>query len=260
LTDQTILVVDDDPKIRTLLRNVLEDDDFGVVEAETAAQVMQAIETSSVSLITLDLNLGADNGIDLARQIRRISQVPIIMVTGKEDVIDRVGGLEVGADDYITKPFHLREVLARIRSVLRRSETTLEVLQLAADTAASSQVQPSESVHFSFDGMIAIPDQMKLMDRSDAECGLTSGDFKLLDVFLTRPKRVLSRDQLMDLTGGIEWNPLDRAIDNQIARLRKKIERDPSDPKLIKTVRGVGYTFACEVQIVQGSDTSAKSA
>ena len=260
MTDQTILVVDDDPKIRTLLRNVLEDDGFGVIEAATATEVLRVIETSAVSLISLDLNLGSDNGIDLARQIRRTSQVPIIMVTGKEDVIDRVVGLEVGADDYITKPFHLREVLARIRSVLRRSETTSQVLQKAADTLASSPAQSPDSVHFSFDGMIAIPDQMKLMDRSGVECGLTSGDFKLLDVFLSRPKRVLSRDQLMDLTGGMEWNPLDRAIDNQIARLRKKIERDPSDPKLIKTVRGVGYSFACEVQIVQASETSCKSA
>ena len=260
MTDQTILVVDDDSKIRNLLRNVLEGDGFGVFEAATAREMMQVIETSAISLITLDLNLGSDNGIDLARQIRRTSQVPIIMVTGKEDVIDRVVGLEVGADDYITKPFHVREVLARIRSVLRRSKTPSRVLQDVADTVVSSQAPSPESVYFSFDGMIAIPDQMRLMDRNGAECGLTSGDFKLLDVFLNRPKRVLSRDQLMDLTGGTEWNPLDRAIDNQIARLRKKIERDPSDPKLIKTVRGVGYSFACEVQITQGSEASAKSA
>ena len=260
MTDQTILVVDDDLKIRTLLRNVLEDDGFAVIEAQTAADVMQAVETSAISLITLDLNLGAENGIDLARQIRRTSQVPIIMVTGKEDVIDKVVGLEVGADDYITKPFHVREVVARIRSVLRRSEATSEGLHDVAQSAANKDAHAPESVHFSFDGMIAIPDQMRLMDRSGDECGLTSGDFKLLDVFLARPKRVLSRDQLMDLTGGTEWNPLDRAIDNQIARLRKKIERDPSHPMLIKTVRGVGYTFACDVQIVQGANTSAKSA
>ena len=257
MTHQTILVVDDDPKIRSLLRNLLEDDGFRVCEAETAAEVMQIIETSTINLITLDLNLGLDSGIDLARLIRRTSHVPIIMVTGKEAVIDRVVGLEVGADDYITKPFHVREVLARIRSVLRRSETTSDVLH---ETAPSSQANCSESVHLSFDGMVAIPDQMQLMDRDGVECGLTSGDFKLLDVFLARPKRVLSRDQLMDLTGGSEWNPLDRAIDNQIARLRKKIERDPSKPKLIKTVRGVGYTFASEVQVVQPSEPPAKSA
>jgi len=260
MTKQMILVVDDDPKIRNLLRNVLEDDGFGVSEAETAAETMRIIETSAISLITLDLNLGSDNGIELARQIRRKSQVPIIMLTGKEDVIDRVVGLEVGADDYITKPFHVREVIARIRSVLRRAETTPEVLQDVAGALAGIQVQFSESTHFCFDGMIAIPDQMRLLDRNGTECRLTSGDFKLLDVFLNRPKRVLSRDQLMDLTGGTEWNPLDRAIDNQIARLRKKIERDPSEPKLIKAVRGVGYTLACEVQIAQPSEPPAKSA
>jgi DNA-binding response OmpR family regulator len=239
---------------------VLEDDDFGVIEAETATEVLQVNETSAVSLITLDLNLESDNGIDLARQIRRTSQVPIIMVTDKEDVIDRVVGLEVGADDHTIKPFHPRKVLARIRSVLLRSETTSQGLQKAADTLVSSPAQSPKSVHFSFDGLIAIPHQMKLMNRSGVECELTSGDFRLLDVFLNRPKRVLSLDQLMDLTGGTEWNPLDRAIDNQIARLRKKIERDPSDPKLIKTARGAGYSFSCEVQIVQASKTSCKSA
>ena len=260
MTDQIILVVDDDSKIRSLLRNVLENDGVGVVEAENSKDVMAAIAASDISLITLDLNLGAESGIDLARQIRRASHIPIIMVTGKEDVIDRVVGLEVGADDYITKPFHVREVLARVRSVLRRTATQSEVSKETADTVARSETDSADSVHFSFDDMTAIPDQMKLIDRSGAECGLTSGDFRLLNVFLNRPKRVLSRDQLMDLTGGIEWNPTDRTIDNQIARLRKKIERDPSEPKLIKTVRGVGYSFACEVKVTQSADLAAKSA
>jgi DNA-binding response OmpR family regulator len=259
MTDRTILVVDDDPKIRSLLRHVLEDDGFAVSEAQTAAQVMKAIEETSISLITLDINLGSENGVDMARQIRLTSEVPIIMVTGKEDVIDRVVGLEVGADDYITKPFHVREVLARIRSVLRRSENVTP-LQDTADVSEDEQGHTSDSVHLSFDGMVAVPDEMRLIDRCGAECGLTSGDFKLLDVFLKRPKRVLSRDQLMDLTGGTEWNPMDRAIDNQIARLRKKIERDPANPKLIKTVRGVGYSFACEVLNTQASDVSVKRA
>ncbi len=260
MTDRTILVVDDDPKIRSLLRHVLEDDGFAVSEAQTAAQVMKAIEESSINLITLDINLGSENGVDLARQIRLTSKVPIIMVTGKEDVIDRVVGLEVGADDYIIKPFHVREVLARIRSVLRRSETVLVPLQDTAEASMDEGGHISDSVHLSFDGMVAVPDEMRLIDRCGAECGLTSGDFKLLDVFLKRPKRVLSRDQLMDLTGGTEWNPMDRAIDNQIARLRKKIERDPANPKLIKTVRGVGYSFACEVLNTQASDVSVKRA
>ncbi|MGB3245070.1 MAG: response regulator [Sulfitobacter sp.] len=259
MTDHNILVVDDDPKIRTLLRNVLEDDGFAVCEAQAAAEVMQIVASSPISLITLDIHLGSENGIELARQIRRVSRVPIIMVTGKDDVIDRVVGLEVGADDYITKPFHVREVIARIRSVLRRAEPSSAVTKDGAE-ANPAPDGASESAHFCFDGLIAIPDKLELIDRNGTEVGLTSGDFKLLDVFLNRPKRVLSRDQLMDLTGGAEWSPLDRAIDNQIARLRKKIERDPSEPKLIKTVRGVGYTFAQDVQIIQPSGAAAKSA
>lgn len=249
MSDQTVLVVDDDLKVRNLLRNVLEGDGFSVLEAETSAEVMDYIENSKLCLITLDIHLGSENGIEVARQIRHISQVPIIMVTGKDDVIDRVVGLEVGADDYITKPFHVREVIARIRSVLRRSEIS-ERAHEAAQVAVNVPVSDSQSVQYLFDGLTAIPDQLELLDRNGESCGLTSGDFRLLSVFLVRPKRVLSRDQLMDMTGGSEWHPLDRAIDNQIARLRKKIERDPSEPKLIKTVRGVGYTFAHDVQVV----------
>jgi DNA-binding response OmpR family regulator len=256
VTNPTILVVDDDIKIRSLLRNVLEDDGFCVCEAQREEEVLQIIAKTPLSLITLDLNLGSECGIKIARQIRRTSNVPIIMVTGKDDVIDRVVGLEVGADDYITKPFHVREVVARIRSVLRRSEGSAPQVEATVEDVHSD----TESMQFRFDGMTAVPDQMKLLDRTNTECELTSGDFRLLDVFLNRPKRILSRDQLMDLTGGTEWNPLDRAIDNQIARLRKKIEREPSEPKLIKTVRGVGYTFACDVEVVQASSVPAKSA
>lgn len=258
MAEQQILVVEDDPKIRDLLRNVLEGEGFAVLEAESRAEVLELLPENPVSLMTLDINLGSDNGLELAREIRTISAVPIIMVTGKDDVIDRVVGLEIGADDYITKPFHVREVIARVRSVLRRcrdrtSDGTSNITQ-----AQSADVQAS--VHYCFDGLTAIPDRLELIDRSGTNCNLTSGDFKLLSVFLERPKRVLSRDQLMNLTGGVDWQPLDRTIDNQIARLRKKIERDPSDPKLIKTIRGVGYTFASGIQTVRPSGSSAKSA
>lgn len=254
---QQILVVEDDQKIRKLLRNVLEDEGFDVVEASAEAEVLQQIEARDLCLITLDLHLGSDNGIEIARKIRQKSAVPIIMVTGKDDVIDRVVGLEVGADDYITKPFHIREVIARVRSVLRRSARQAEPVTAVPSIA----VQPFEAdgPYYSFDGMMAVPARLQLIDRDGSDCGLTSGDFRLLNVFLERPLRVLSRDQLSDLIGGNTWNPLDRTIDNQVARLRKKIERDPSDPKLIKTVRGVGYTFAAPVSPVQPSG-SAKSA
>jgi DNA-binding response OmpR family regulator len=256
MAQPTILIVEDDPKIRSLLRNVMEYEGFSVLEAAGADDAHGFLSSHTVSLVTLDIHLGSDNGIELARDIRMISKVPIIMVTGKDDVIDRVVGLEVGADDYITKPFHVREVIARVRSVLRRVENNSAEI----DGTQVDILSQEKSLHFCFDGLTAVPDRFELMDRSGNECELTSGDFKLLKVFLDRPKRVLSRDQLMDLTGGLEWSPMDRTIDNQVARLRKKIERDPSEPRLIKTVRGVGYTFACNVQIVQPSGGSTKSA
>jgi DNA-binding response OmpR family regulator len=239
MADVSILVVDDEQKIRTLLRNVLEAEGFIVVEAETGDAVLDAVRDRSIALITLDIHLDGENGVDLARRIRAISSVPIIMVTGQNDVIDRVVGLEVGADDYITKPFHVREVVARVRSVLRRS-----------DTDATAPQSVPEGLRYRFDGLVADTDRLELIDRDGEDCSLTSGDFTLLRVFLERPKRVLSRDQLMDLTGGQNWSPLDRTVDNQVARLRKKIERDPSEPKLIKTVRGIGYRFSADVDVV----------
>lgn len=259
MTDQTILVVEDDAKIRALLRNVLEDEGYLVLEALDCTTALECVAASKISLITLDLHLGSESGLDLAKEIRGTSDVPIIMVTGKDDVIDRVVGLELGADDYITKPFHVREVVARIKSVLRRAHAAVNEPPLSPHQDLAG-VESQESIHYRFDGMTAIPDRLELIDRHGADCGLTSGDFRLLSVFLERPKRVLSRDQLMDLTGGLEWSPLDRTIDNQVARLRKKIERDPANPKLIKTVRGVGYTFANDVKKVQSSDRPPKSA
>jgi DNA-binding response OmpR family regulator len=251
MSNQTILIVEDDPKIRTLLRNVLQDEGFTTLEAGTAKDALAILRTSTVKLITLDIHLGTENGVNLARDIRRTSDVAIIMITGKDDVIDRVVGLEVGADDYITKPFHVREVIARIRSVLRR---------VGERESTSAVFSHDNGQQFGFDGMTAIPDRLELLDRNGAPSNLTSGDFKLLTVFLNRPEQVLSRDQLMDMVGGLDWSPLDRTIDNQVARLRKKIERDPSNPNLIKTVRGIGYTFASPVQIVQTSVEPAKSA
>jgi len=236
--NSVILVVDDDPKIRKLLRRCLEGEGCSVFEAGDKAATLTAIATRQIDLITLDLDLGGDDGFDVARAIRKTSRVPIIMVTGKDDVIDRIVGLELGADDYITKPFHLREVVARIKSVLRRSGQSEALAPVANGSAA-----------WRFDEMVAIPAEMKLFDRAGAPVDLTSGEFKLLDVFLTRPKRVLSREQLMDLTGGHSYTPLDRTIDNQIARLRKKIERNPSSPSLISTIRGIGYSFTCDVQL-----------
>ena len=237
MSEKRILVVDDDPKIRDLLRHCLEAGSFHVDEAATAEGVRAAFNMSIPDLVTLDLNLGSQDGLEIAREIRRTSGVPIIIISGKDDVIDRVVGLELGADDYITKPFHVREMLARVRTVLRRAESH--------DTSAVPVQEKSSGGRNlqSLDGLTIDRDGMVLTDRDGKDCDLTTADFKLLCAFVDNPKRVLSRDRLMDLVNGTAWAPLDRAIDNQVARLRKKIERDPEHPLLIKTVRGIGYTL-----------------
>lgn len=246
MTATTVLVVDDDAGVRTLLRRCLEGEGYTVRDANTEADVLTALKGGKVGLITLDLNLGDESGIEIARAVRKVSAVPIIMVTGKGDVIDRVVGLEVGADDYISKPFHVREVLARVRSVLRRTQAVPAVDDLSArDTGAADDL--------SFDGFVARLSTMELCDPSGAKVDLTAGDFKLLQVFLEHPRRVLPRERIMDLLNGPGWSPLDRTIDNQVARLRKKIEAVPGDPKLIKTVRGVGYIFTAKVSRVAAS-------
>lgn len=235
MVQKTVLVVDDDRKIRALLRRSLEGEGFHVREAMDGAGVRAAFRDRIPDLVTLDLNLGQEDGLAIARTIRQRHDVPIIMVTGKDDVIDRIVGLELGADDYLTKPFHIREVLARVRSVLRRSEGRGR--QDARDGEA-----PLAPV-LELDGLVVDFDRMTLVLRDGAPCELTAADFKLLRAFLEHPQRPLSRDRLMYLVEGAQWTPLDRTIDNQVARLRKKIERDPARPRLIKTVRGIGYAL-----------------
>ena len=245
MAEAQILVVDDDPKVRTLLRRCFEGEGFTVVEAEDAATALDLAHHSRPDLITLDIHLGQGNGFEVARTVRTFSDVPIIMITGKDDVIDRVVGLELGADDYITKPFHLRELIARVKSVLRR--TGLRRADPLHDTSDADRLNDPRSDSFAFDGLTATPERFELIDRDGHPCELTASDFRLLNVFLSRPKRILSREQLLDLIGGPDWTPLDRTIDNQIARLRKKVEREPANPKLITTVRGAGYSFTCDV-------------
>jgi DNA-binding response OmpR family regulator len=238
MSEGTILVVDDDPKMRKLLRGCFEAEGFGVAEASDRASALAALESEPVCLVTLDLNLGVDNGYDIARQIGRDHGTPIIMVTGRGDVIDRVVGLELGADDYIVKPFHPREMVARVRTVLRRAGRKAEELP-----AAEGEV-------YEFDGMRAVPSQLELRDRDGNVVDMTAGDFRLLEVLLEAPGRALSRDTILDRMHGRSWSPYDRSIDNQIARLRKKIEVDPANPNIIKTVRGIGYTLAVPVRRV----------
>lgn len=242
---KTILVVDDDPKVRLLLRRCLETENYQVLEADGAAAVHQCLDDNAVDLITLDLNLGVESGLTIAAGLRAKSDIPIIIVTGKGDIIDKVVGLEMGADDYISKPFHVREVLARIRSVLRRTDVRSGLS--SADSPDITQADGDTVFHFG--GWIANPRTFELTKVGcESPQDLTTADFRLLTVFLENPRRVLSRDQIMDKLNGQEWTPYDRAIDNQVARLRKKIEPDPTNPTIIKTVRGIGYTLVADVK------------
>jgi len=236
-----ILVVDDDPRIRTMLRRYLEDEGFKISDASDGIAMRRIFEGGTVDLVMLDITMPGEDGISLARYIRQQSQTPIIMLTGKDDVIDRVAGLEAGADDYISKPFHLREVLARIRTVLRRTQA-----DKPARPASSVVTSPEgEALHFQGWTMDLVRRELRKPDGGMAT--LTSAEFELLRVFATHPNRVLNRDQLMELVKGREWEAYDRAVDTLIVRLRKKVEADPGQPTLIKTVRGAGYVFAAPV-------------
>ncbi len=239
-----ILIVDDDARIRTMLRRYLTDEGFAVSEAQDGAGARALMEREAVDLILLDLMMPGEDGLSIARHIRQVSQIPIIMLTGKGDVIDRVAGLEAGADDYVAKPFHLREVLARIRTVMRRGggrePAPAVVSQTPAGGASADGIRHFEGWRLDFL-------KRELSRRNGEIVALTSGEFDLLGVFVSHPGRVLSRDQLMELAKGREWAAFDRAVDTQVGRLRKKIEVDPENPSLIKTVRGSGYIFAATV-------------
>jgi DNA-binding response OmpR family regulator len=233
-----ILVVDDEAEVRALLRKCLEREGFAVLEAKNGAEMRAVIDEQPISLITLDLTLGGEDGLDLARELRAKRNVPIIMISGKGDTIDRVVGLELGADDYISKPFQLREVLARVRAVLRRYG------------AAEAPAVHAGSAHerYAFQDLVLDVTGRELGREGAKPQDLTTAEFNLLEIFVKRPHRVLSRDNIMDLLKGHEWSPVDRSIDALIGRLRKKIEPDPDRPHLIKTVRGIGYVFTADVK------------
>ena len=238
-----ILVVDDDAQIRTLLRGRFEKDGFTVSEAKDGAEMRERLAAGSVSLITLDLTLGREDGLALAREIRAHRNVPIIMISAKDDEVDRVVGLELGADDYITKPFSPREVVARVRAVLRRYAATT-----ASPAGATESVTERGGQRLGFDGGMLDPARRELTAPDGALIDLTTAEFNLLEMFLQRPQRVLTRDEIMNLLKGHDWNPFDRSVDSGVARLRKKIEPDPDHPRHVKTVRGIGYVFASIVR------------
>src|SRR5262249_14724279 len=204
------------------------------------AEMWACLEKSRIDVVLLDLVLPGEDGVTLAGELRRRrDDVGIIMLTGRADVVDRVVGLEVGADDYLTKPFHLREVLARIKSVARRARAA------AGANAKISNGDPGPVLRFG-DWRLNIG-QRQLLTGEGREVLLTTGEFNLLVVFAEHPNRVLDRDTLMDLAKGRHWEALDRSVDSQVARLRRKIEPDPSSPSLIRSVRGVGYLFVADV-------------
>jgi DNA-binding response OmpR family regulator len=230
-----ILVVDDDPRIRQMLTRYFEDEGYGVTAVADGASMRSMFPRISFDAIFLDLVLpGGDDGLALAREIRSVSDVPIIMLTGRGDVIDRIVGLEIGADDYVAKPFHLREVLARLRTILRRRQSP----------NPSMEQVPEQILRFE-DFTLDLGRRL-LLSASGSEIELTTGEFEMLAVLARHPRRVFTREVLMDMTRGRGLEAFDRTIDAQIGRLRRKIERDPKKPELIKSVRGIGYMFAAK--------------
>ena len=215
-----ILIVDDEAEVRTLLREYFELEGYRVSEAADGTQMRAHMAKHPVTLITLDVNLPAQDGFALAREVRAERNVPIVMISGKQDPVDRVIGLELGADDYITKPFNLREVLARVRAVLRRYQHD--------DRASASLAGQPKDVRYNFDGFSLSIQRRELTDANGRLIELTAAEFNLLELFVTRPSRVMTRDNIMDALKGHEWSPMDRSIDTLVARLRKRWRLTPN--------------------------------
>ncbi|GAA4494074.1 response regulator [Pseudaeromonas paramecii] len=230
-----ILVVDDHADIRDLLKRFLETHGFRVTCARDGKEMKRQLESGSYQLMVLDLMLPGEDGLSLCRGVRATSNLPIVMLTAMGEEMDKIIGLEMGADDYLAKPFNPRELLARIRAVLRRTQG-----QEMAEPQATQQLH---FAHWTLDQA-----RRELVDENGVTISLSTAEFDLLKVFVERPQRVLSRDQLLDLARGREAQAFDRAIDTLVSRLRRKLERDPKNPELIKTIWGGGYLFAAEVQ------------
>jgi two-component system OmpR family response regulator len=230
-----ILVIDDDREIRDLLAKFLERQRFRVTAARDAREARRVWPNGHFQLVVLDLMLPGEGGLDFARWLRTHSSVPIVMLTALGEETDRIIGLELGADDYLSKPFNPRELLARIRAVLRR----------AGEHSGQPEDQPVRGLHFA--GWTLEPTRRRLLNPDGAEVPLTGGEYDLLVALVDRANKVLTRDMLLDLLRGRQAGPFDRAIDVAISRLRRKLEDDGRHAQLIKTVRGGGYVLAAEV-------------
>ena len=227
-----ILVVDDEAEIRESLRDYLSHHGFTVAVANGGVEMRQRFAERAADLVVLDLNMPGEDGLTLARWLRENSRAGILMLTAMSDPVDRIVGLEMGADDYVAKPFNPRELLARIRTILRRVQGS------NADAKAAT---PDQRIRM---GRCWLDlDSAKLIEDGGAEQQLTGMEFELLKAFAQNPNKVLNRDQLLSLAHNRDWDPFDRSIDVRITRIRKKIEPDPGQPQVIKTVRGAGYIF-----------------
>jgi two-component system OmpR family response regulator len=235
-TSPHILVADDHEDIRTLLSRYLVKNGMRVTSAADAADARRSLAASAVDLVVLDVMMPGEDGLSLCRRLRETTQIPVILLTAMGEETDRIVGLEVGADDYVSKPFGPRELFARIKAVLRRSQS----LPPQRESIVVDRVR--------FAGWTFDRERRELVDEDDVVISLSSGEFRLLSVFVERPGIVLSRDQLLDLTRGRDALPFDRSIDNQVSRLRRKLEQDPTKPEILKAVWGEGYSFTAKVE------------
>lgn len=233
-----ILIVDDDQDIRSLLSDFLEGNGLHAFQAANGLEMQRLLQSEHIDLLVLDLNLPGTNGLELCRELRTSSNLPVIMLTAKTSSIDRILGLETGADDYVCKPFEPMELLSRIRSVLRRTQAV----------AAGEEVA-KEPVRMRFAGWQLDLIARHLISPRGVVVSISGAEYRLLKIFLDRPNRVLNRDQLMDLMHGRDAGPFDRSIDLQISRVRQKIEVDSKSPNIIKTVRNEGYILAAPVMV-----------
>lgn len=232
----TILLVDDETSLREPLAEYLTGQGFAVTEAESAAAARSRLMTLAPDIALLDIMMPGEDGLSLCRHLIEARGLPVILLTAKGEATDRIIGLEIGADDYVVKPFEPRELVARIRSVLRRAQRPPPA--------------PEDDLGYAFEGWELDPLKRRLTDPEGAVISISTAEFRLLQAFLDHPRKVLDRDRLLDMVQGREAHLFDRAVDNQVSRLRRKIEADSRNPQFIQTVRGGGYRFAADVRRV----------